>query len=540
MNIQNLSQSLSSDKFPLTVSDLVSLKNKGAIFCDSRFMQRLLKKWSEDRMTSYIETCTDGGNLSTTFLFVDVDSVIEWQKDQLKSNSGNNAKNELEKLNHFEKLAANGVKYLLTDGQHRTDAWCDFLNNELYFNPPEPVFLKIPGEQGSILLEGRFEDLPEAAQDYIRDMPLNGVIYKTGSMDGIIKNLVSVNSGSPMTTHEKRIINFNGNNNWVNEFCDNDTRIADLIDQVSSVPKHYEPLNKGDTHWVCDSLLWIMLNQKYEYDDATLDAAFGRKPDANLNSTSKQRALVSDIFSVILDGTAKYVNNGHSLAIFSMASLQNLFYHTSYLLNPNNMLNNKYGKVIHDRYKILDTYEFVKDFFDEEIKRLNADGTWEVIEGSFKKNGDPKLRVHELSYRKHNADLKHEGKESRKGIGGSKYTFDEYARLMYILRDLEKRVVYLVNNKIIQKVSERGSIDRAKVATQLGVKISDMKGKHIDHSHSLASGGEDAIPNYEAIRSDKNLGKGKGSSIKREFRDPRAGVRKPGRTAAAKKKPTKK
>jgi hypothetical protein len=514
----NLSQSLSSEPWALTVSDLVSLKNKGAIYCDSRFMQRLLKKWSEDRMSSYIETCTDGGNLSTTFLFVDVDSVIEWQKEQLRDNPNNNAKNELEKLNHFEKLAADGVKYLLTDGQHRTDAWCAFLNNEVQFNSPDPVFLKIPGEQGSILLAGYFEDLPEAAQDYIRDMPLNGVIYKTGSMDGIIKNLVSVNSGSPMTTHEKRIINFNGNNNWVNELCDNDRRIADLIDQVSSVPKHYEPLNKGDTHWICDTLLWVMLDQKYEYEDAVLDAAFGRKPDANLNSAPRHRALVEDIFKVILDGCSKYVNSGHSLAVFSMASLQNLVYHTSYLLNPTNHLNNKYGKVIHDRYKILDTYEFVKDFFDQENDRLNADGTWEVIEGSFKKNGDPRLRVHELSYRKHNADLKHQSKESRKGVGGSKYTFDEYARLMYILRDLENRMTYLVNNKIVQKVVERGSVDRAKVAAQLGVKLSDMKGKHVDHCHSLASGGEDNVSNYEVIDGDSNLGKGRGSSIKPSFR----------------------
>lgn len=507
--ITNLSKALETELVPMTYGDLVRMDLSGELFCDQRYTQRLLNKWKDSRMTDFLEVAFTGGNLNTSFLVVDVLSVIDYQKDILSRNP-KNYKNEEEKLNHFVRIADRGVKYLLIDGQHRVDCIKTFLSDELYFNPMKPIVLRVDDEEGTVRLEGKFSDLSESVQDFVRNIPVVCVKFNTGSIEAIIRALVATNSGTQMTQHEKRILNYNGNNNFINDLCENDTSISDMIARFKG-KKQYDLVNKGDTYLACEFLLWINDNH-CEFGERKLDEAFGVEPKPEYNTSASQRKLMKDILSVVTQSCAEYANAGYSFSPFSIASVHNMFYTTAFLMQENNKFTGA-SKRLTGTYKIVKPLAYAEWFFDEENRRLTSVGT-DIPTGVFDKKGKVKTAVHPYSFKAHNADTQHYKKVSQEGAGGSKYTFDNYARIRYILADLEADLVKLINAGIIQKVGDR-SARRNEILTQIGSTLSQAKGKHVDEIVPVAKGGVRTKGNVRLLTAKQNLTKGKKTGFKK-------------------------
>lgn len=505
----NLSKVLETELFPMTYGELVRLHLKGELYCDQRYTQRLLNKWNDSRMSDFLEVSLSGGNYNTSFLIVDIHNVIAYQKNVLAQSLKNN-KNEEEKLNHFVRLADLGIKYLLIDGQHRVDTLVTYMSDELYFTPQNPIFFRLDNEKVTIRIEGKFSDLPDDAQDYIRDIPVVCVKYNTGSIQSIIRALVATNSGTQMTQHEKRILNYNGNNNFINDLCERDVNISDMLDRVKTKPQ-YETIHKGDTYLACEALLWINDN-RCEFGEKLLDDAFGINPKPELNTTSSQRKLTASILSTVAESCAEYNNAGHNLSNFSNASIHNLFYTTAFLMQDNNLFAASSDRLV-GTYKIVDKLRYAEWFFDEENERLNAEGT-QIGTGIFDKNNREKMQVHIHSFRAHNKDTKHFRKQTKAGVGGSKYTFDNFARIRYLLADLESSMTHLMNAGIIQKVGDR-SAQRNKILAELGVPLSKAKGKHVDEIVSVARGGVREKDNVRLLTARQNTSKGKKTGFKK-------------------------
>ena len=97
----------------------------------------------------------------------------------------------------------------------------------------------------------------------------------------------------------------------------------------------------------------------------------------------------------------------------------------------------------------------MKWFFDEEFKRINTPGTKVPYKNA---TGKTKYQIHDWSFAKHNADQKHARKESVKGDGGSKYTFDSWARVQYLLEDLNNGLTELEKLNIIAECRATGDL----------------------------------------------------------------------------------
>jgi hypothetical protein len=507
--IINLSKILETDQVPMTYGELVRMHLTGELYCDQRYTQRLLNKWDNARMSDFLEVSLMGCNFNTNFLVVDVLSVIEYQKEVLSRNP-KNYKNEEEKLNHFVRIADRGVKYLLIDGQHRVDTLVTFMSGELFFTPRKPITTRLDDEEGIIRIEGRFTDLPDSVQKYFRDIPVICVKYKTGSIEAIIRGLVAANSGNQMTRHEKRIINYNGNNNFINDLCERELNISHMLGHVKA-PNQYKTIHKGDTYLACEALLWIN-NNRCEFGEKLLDEAFGIEPKPELNATTTQRKLTANILSTVAESCAEYSNAGHSMSNFSIASIHNLFYTTAFLMQDNNEFSSN-SKRLAGTYKIVDKLRYAEWFFDEENKRLNAEGT-KIGTGIFDKGGREKMQVHQYSFTAHNADTKHFRKQSKAGIGGSKYTFDNFARIRYLLADLDASMTHLINAGIIQKVGDR-SAQRTKILAELGVPLSKAKGMHVDEIVPVSKGGVRTKDNVRVLTARQNTSKGKKTGFKK-------------------------
>jgi len=139
--------------------------------------------------------------------------------------------------------------------------------------------------------------------------------------------------------------------------------------------------------------------------------------------------------------------------------------------------------------------------FDEEFKRINATGTKVPYKNA---TGKTKYQIHDWSFAKHNADQKHARKESVKGDGGSKYTFDSWARVQYPLEDLNNCLTELEKLNIISKVGSRNTMSRDEALVALDVPLSLSDEVEINEIVPVSKGGKRQVGNIEALPKDKN------------------------------------
>ena len=80
-----------------------------------------------------------------------------------------------------------------------------------------------------------YEDQHDLIKDYLfKNTPLIVVTYHTGDLQELANIFITSNSMVAMSSHEKRILQYNQNNRWLNELCNHNTNIKSMFKSISS------------------------------------------------------------------------------------------------------------------------------------------------------------------------------------------------------------------------------------------------------------------------------------------------------------------
>jgi len=499
VNVMNLSQKVFGEVEVVSPHTLYSLYKQNKIFTDNINLQRILMKWLESKTNSYLFTMINGASLKDTFQLAEVEPILEELKIQLKPNAENFSFIE-ENIKYFSKIKEDGYLFILLDGQHRLDTIVRYFDGQVNFKPTEPIALRIQGEQGTVYVKGKFDKLPEVVQDHImHNIKLLTVRYKSGDLRELVRIFITANSMKAMTKHEKRILNYNEINRWLNDTCVSDVNMKKMFKNVKSMENEYSLDAKGDTLFVAEMLLY-MNNNYYSaktfnaYDTDVLDDVLGPYPSGNINISSSEKELTKRIFKIMADGCVPY--DLKKLRKFTKSTLYNMFYTLSFIYQKGNVWGKK--KDIDGKYKVANDAAFVKWFLDKEFERINAPGTKIVL------GVGQKPQTHNFSFRKHNEDQKHERKSCTKGEGGSKYTFTNWARVQYLLEDLNSDLRKLEKIGVISKVGSRDDMSRDEALAALNVPLSESDNVEINEILPVSKGGKRVIGNIEALTIKEN------------------------------------
>lgn len=499
--ITNMSQKVVSRACGLTPKDLYQLHKNDKLHYDRERLQRLLQSWPASKANSYLFTLFNGASVKDCFQLAEIAPIVEDLERQLVPVAKQYRFIE-DNLNYFKKLLEKGFQYLVLDGQHRIDTIVRYFDDEIFFEPEEVIEMRIGDEKGTTDVCGKFSSLPPEIQSHLmNDIPLVVIVYETGDLRELARIFITSNSMMAMTKHEKRILNYNENNRWLNNVCLHNTNIKSMFKTIGSgMTQEYDIKHKGDTLFVAEMLTYINNNTYEGYDTDVLDNILGAYPTGNPKITESDRETTLEILRVMADGCAKYDVN--LLSKFSKSSFYNLFYTLSFIMQKNNIWGKK--KNIDGVYKVADKLDFVKWFFDCEHERLNADGTYVKYVNPITKK--TKKQMDDWSFAKHNADQKHSRKESFKDKGGSKYSFDSWARVRYLLEDLNSNLTTLVKLGTLTKVGTRSNTkERDALMVKHGVKLSKSKGLHLDEITPISKGGESTFENTRFVDAKTNI-----------------------------------
>ena len=498
MSVKNLTQKITGAARIMAPSALYQLHVNNKLFYDRERLQRLLQRWHDAKVNSYLFTAFNGASIKDCFQLAEIKPIVEELQKKLIPTEPNYAFVE-ENLKYFTEILNQGYEYLVLDGQHRIDTLVRYFNNEFHFKPEELIRVQVEGEKGTVDIAGKFEKLPEEVQNHLmKEIQLIVVVYQTGDLRELARIFITANSMMPMTKHEKRILNYNVLNRWLNDICFRDTNIKDMFQNIGSgMTGEYSLDHKGDTLFVAEMLTYIN-NNKYEgYDTDVLDDVFGPYPKGKVLISDADRDMTKKIMRIMADGCVSY--DKKKLKKFTKSSFYNLFYTISFFLQKGNIWGKKFD--VDGRYKVIDEKLFVRWFFDQEFIRINAPGTHISFQTPL---GKTKKQVHEWSFAKHNADQKHSRKESVKKEGGSKYTFSEWARVQYLLQDLINALTDLEKSNIITKVGSRTTMSRDEALVALNVPLSMSDNIHIDEIVPVSKGGNRVPGNIQSLDAKTN------------------------------------
>lgn len=513
--IENISKKVDSIVEIKTTGWIYQQYKNNKLFFDRERLQRLLKKWEKLQSDSYKTTLFNGANYKDSIQLAKIETIVSNLKTQISEENDGFEKDFLnENLKYFQDLQNKGFEYIVLDGQHRIEDIKDYFDNLLSFNPTTPIIFKFKDSPGTINIKGKYEELPKEARDYLFDsIGLIVVIYQTGDLSELARIFITSNSMKAMTHHEKRILNYNPINRWLNKLCLKYTNIKHMFANIGAgMSGDYDLDSKGDTLFAAEMLCWINDNY-YELGEERLDQVLDTYKSAKdlrdrLKKTyisKKDQSTTQNILRTMANGCARI--DPKILKKFGKASYYNLFMTLSFFMQETNLWGKEKG--INGSYKVKDSQTFVKWFFDEEMERLHSKGTYQF----HKMFGKLKKQVHDYSFNKHNGDSKHKAKKSMKGKGGSKYSFDSYARIRYLLEDLYNYLQDLLKIGAIYEIGSRKSPHkRDEFLVEKGIKLSESDGLHLDEFLPVSKGGNRTFSNTRFV--DKQTNINDGNSIK--------------------------
>ena len=504
--IKNTSAKVTSDVDIQSPEWIFSLHIKNKLHYDRERLQRLLNRWPADKVNSYLTTLFSNISLKDTIQLAKVDTIVGKLKIDLEMETDVFEKEFLrENLNYFLELQEDDIEYLVLDGQHRIEEIVSFFSNETVFRPTSDIILQVEGESGKHEVKGKYEDQHDLIKDYLfKNTPLIVVTYHTGDLQELANIFITSNSMVAMTWHEKRILNYNQNNRWLNELCNYNTNIKSMFTNIGSgMTGEYDLLKKGDTLFTAEMLLWIndnlYENQSLQLDKALCPNKLNKEATSKLYISDKDRSTTKKILKLMADGCAEYPDS--LMKKFSKSSLYNLFYTLAFFMQNNN----KWGKLkdMNGRYEVSDMKSFTKWFFDKEFARINHVDTYMRFR---KPNGKTAKQMHDYSFAKHNADQKHGSKTCMKDQGGSKYNFSDYGRLRYLLEELSESMPDLLQLGIISPLGSRsGDYSRDQLMTGHGIDLSKSKGLHLDHIVPVKKNGDTTLENTRFVSAKTNM-----------------------------------
>ena len=504
--IKNTSAKVTSDVDIQSPEWIFSLHITNKLHYDRERLQRLLNHWPEDKVNSYLTTLFSGSSLKDTIQLAKIDTIVAKLKADLEVETDSIEKDFLkENLDYFVALLEDDKEYLVLDGQHRIEELVLFFSNKTVFNPTSPIIFQKEGESGNIDVKGKYEDLDEDVQNYLyKNTPLIVVVYHTGDLQELASIFITSNSMVAMSSHEKRILQYNQNNRWLNELCNHNTNIKSMFKSIGSgMSGEYDLMKKGDTLFTAEMLLWIndnlYENQSEKLDDALSPNRLNKKATSKLYISDKDRSTTKKILKLMADGCAVY--DKILFKRFSKSSLYNLFYTLAFFMQTNN----SWGitKDIAGSFEVSNVKEFIKWFFNKEFKRINHKDTYMKFK---KPNGKEAKQIHDYSFAKHNADQKQRSKICIKDEGGSKYDFSDYGRIRYLLEELSESMSSLVKVGIISMIGSRsGDYSRNELLATHGIDLSKSNGLHLDEIVPVKKGGHRTPENTRFVDAKTNM-----------------------------------
>ena len=504
--IKNTSAKVTSDVDIQSPEWIFSLHINEKLHYDRERLQRLLNHWPQDKVNSYLTTLFSGCSLKDTIQLAKIDTIVDKLKIDLEMETDSFEKEFLkENLDYFVALQEDKKEYLVLDGQHRIEELVLFFSNETTFNPTSPVVFQKEGESGNIDVKGKYDDLDEDVKDYLyKNTPLIVVTYHTGDLQELANIFITSNSMVAMSSHEKRILQYNQNNRWLNELCNHDTNVRSMFTNIGSgMTGEYDLMKKGDTLFTAEMLLWIndnlYENQSLQLDKALCPNRLNKEATSKLYISDKDRSTTKKIMKLMADGCATYPDN--LMKKFSKSSLYNFFYTLAFFMQTNNSWGK--SKNIAGSFEISNIQEFTKWFFNKEFARINHPDTYMRFR---KPNGKMAKQMHDYSYAKHNADQKHRSKVCMKGEGGSKYDFSDYGRIRYLLEELSESMPSLVKVGIISTIGSRsGDYSRNELLATHGIDLSKSNGLHLDEIVPVKKGGHRTPENTRFVDAKTNI-----------------------------------
>jgi hypothetical protein len=504
--IKNTSAKVTSDVDIQSPEWIFSLHINEKLHYDRERLQRLLNHWPQDKVNSYLTTLFSGCSLKDTIQLAKIDTIVDKLKIDLEMETDFFEKEFLkENLDYFVALQEDKKEYLVLDGQHRIEELVLFFSSKTIFNPTSAVVFQKEGESGNIDVKGKYDDLDEDVKDYLyKNTPLIVVTYHTGDLQELANIFITSNSMVAMSSHEKRILQYNQNNRWLNELCNHDTNVRSMFTNIGSgMTGEYDLMKKGDTLFTAEMLLWIndnfYENQSLQLDKALCPNRLNKKVTSKLYISDKDRSTTKKILKLMADGCAVYDETFYKK--FSKSSLYNLFYTLAFFMQKNNTWGK--SKNIAGSFEISNIEEFTKWFFNKEFARINHPDTYMRFR---KPNGKMAKQMHDYSYAKHNADQKHRSKVCMKGEGGSKYDFSDYGRIRYLLEELSESMPSLVKVGIISTIGSRsGDYSRNELLATHGIDLSKSNGLHLDEIVPVKKGGHRTPENTRFVDAKTNM-----------------------------------
>jgi hypothetical protein len=133
-NIVNLTQKISGKAYSKSPEFLYNLHVNNKLYYDRERLQRLLVRWHDAKVNSYLFTAFNGASVKDCFQLAAIAPIVEELKQQLIPTAINFRFIE-ENLAYFQSLLDLGYEYLVLDGQHRIDTYDRFFSSEYYFKP---------------------------------------------------------------------------------------------------------------------------------------------------------------------------------------------------------------------------------------------------------------------------------------------------------------------------------------------------------------------------------------------------------------------
>ena len=493
---QSSSQKLILHHGVITPSWIISRLNSGQIYIDLAY-QRRYHKWQDYKFSSYLKGMFFGYSLKDQMILLDVEFALSEEK---KSDT-------LDKffVDYLQDLINKGHRYVLIDGQHRSNTLKEFVNGrEIKWNKIEKTIFELDGIPHD--LNKQFEHYGDALKEFFLEQPLSVTMVLKASLPILKELFVKSNEGMPLTTIEKGMA---GNAPYVIEGISNIcstpvyNKMWDVVKQVN--------VNKRQHEELVAKLLKIEINREdIDIISKSLENIFHTDRPGFMETRKVHINALKKNWKTLYDSLYPHISALQNNAKYTKSSLINFYILISLLTDrrAHSEMDKVFGKNI--RFTIENYIAFGDWFLKSEEVRM--DDEWAVDSDGEFIWGDKMDRTGKMIKTK---------MKNQMGYFAATTRYSELddikLRMRYILRDFKES---FKNDDLIGVVTKLDTSAvttkmRKKVALNSGYMIDGapvsygtmMNGKevHIDHINPRSKGGKTDEGNLIPMKAKDNL-----------------------------------
>ncbi len=493
---RNSSQQLILIHGVVTPSWIISRLKSGEIHIDLAY-QRRYHKWQDYKFSSYIKGMFFGYSLKDQMIMLDVNHTHTEEKK-----TGNPDKFFIE---YLENLINKGYRYVLIDGQHRSNTLIEFVEGrKIKWGKAEKTIFELDGIPHD--LDKAFEHYGDSLKEFFEEQPISITMVLKASLPILKELFVKSNEGTPLTTIEKGMA---GNAPYVIEGI-GDICSTLVYDKIWNILKQVN-INKRQHEELVAKLLKFELNREdIDIVSKSLENMFHTDRPGFMETRKSHIKLLKKNWRILYDSLYPLIRTLKNNAKYTKSSLINLYILISLLTDKriHIEMDKVFGKNI--RFSIKNNIAFGNWFIKSEAVRM--DDEWAVDTKGDYILGDKMDKTGKMIKTKMHNQMGYFAATTRYSE-----LDDIKLRMRYMLRDFKKS---LDNGKLIgvvNKIDTRAVTHkmRKKVAVNSGYIIDgasvgystmmDGKEVHIDHITARSNEGKTEEENLVPMKAKDNL-----------------------------------